>query len=49
MFQNRMSDAKVDVTSGLPTYEEGLSMEEPKYKQSWREGHHTVILIDGNP
>ena len=44
-----MSDAKFDVTSGLPTYEEALHMERPKDKQSWREGHHTVILIEDHP
>ena len=33
-------------TSELPSYEEALTMEKPKSQQSWREGHHTVIIIE---
>ena len=33
-------------SSELPSYEEALTMKKPKSQQSWREGHHTVIIIE---
>ena len=45
IFQSQ-AKATYNEASGLPTYEEAIIMNRPMDQQSWREGYHTVILIE---